>query len=155
MEKIQDAFKVWDNDVLSPFDPIAEDIVIWLNDFFARTGAKKTVATQWIYRGKKYRDNNCPIPVPDYSGLVYPIDNFKKWIVLNPNGSMRFTITVPIISSASIPEKGYLGVPLHWREEPSYIMHGEGSDGDRDDCRFFFNMHTGQLETVELVGRHW
>ena len=124
MEKIQDAFKVWDNDVLSPFDPIAEDIVIWLNDFFARTGAKKTVATQWIYQGKKYRDGHCPIPVPDYSGLVYPIDNFKKWIVLNPDGSMRFTITVPIISSASIPEKGYLGPPLHWGEEPSNIMHG-------------------------------
>lgn len=38
---------------------------------------------------------------------------------------------------------------------PTHIMYGEGGDGIRNDCRFFFNMHTGKLENVELVGRHW
>jgi|GEM_PF-4483536 len=155
MEKIQEVFKVWDNEVLSPFDPITEDIVVWLEDFFARTGAKKQIATQWIYKGRKYRDSHCPVPIPDFSGLVYTVDNFKNWIVLNPDGSIKFTIKVPKTSPASEPEKGYLGSPRYWKGKAPHIMHGEGSDGDRDGYRFFFNLHTGQLENFELVGRHW
>lgn len=155
MEKLQEPLEVWDNGAISAFDPTTEDIVAWLIDFFARTGAKRRVATRWIYHGKKYEDGNCPVPIPDYSGLVYPTQDFKKWIVLNPDGSTKFTIQVPRISSQSLPEKGELGQPRHKKGEPPYIMYGEGSDGDRSDCRFFFNMHTGHLENVELVGRHW
>jgi hypothetical protein len=153
--KLEDPFEVWDNGAISPFEPVTDNIVAWLNDFFMRTGARKRIGTQWIYQGKKYHSKNCPIPIPDYSGLVYPTQDFKEWIVLNPDGSKKFTIKVPKISLQSSPEKGELGQPRHTKGDPPYIMYGEGSDGDRNDCRFFFNMHTGQLERVDLVARHW
>lgn len=155
MEKLKDAVEVWDNSVVSPFNPPTEDIVAWLSDFFSRTGARKRIATQWTYKGRIYESKDCPVPVPDYSGLVYPTKDWKRWIVLNPDGTTRFTIEVPKISPQSPPENGELGEPKYMKGQPPYIMYGEGSDGSRDDCRFFFNMHTGQLENVELAGRHW
>jgi hypothetical protein len=155
VDKLQDPFEVWDNGALTPFYPATEDIVTWLTDFFMRTGARKRVGTQWTYQGKKYQSENCPIPIPDHSGLVYPTQDLKKWIVLNPDSTIKFTIQVPKISPESSPEKGELGQPQHKRGGPPYIMYGEGSDGDRNDCRFFFNMRTGRLESVDLVGRHW
>ncbi len=155
MDEIQDAVEVWDNGATSPFNPDAEDIVAWLGDFFARTGARKRITTQWTYKGRKYESRDCPVPIPDYSGLVYPTKDWKQWIVLNPDGTRRFTIEVPGISLQSSTENGELGEPKYLKGMPPHIMYGEGSDGYRDDCRFFFNMHTGQLENVELVGRHW
>ncbi len=155
MDKFQDAVEVWDNGAVSPFNPPTDDIVAWFNDFFSKTGARKRVATQWIYKERVYQSSNCPVPIPDYSGLVYPTSDWKRWVILNPDGTTRFTIDVPKISQQSSPENGELGEPEHMKGQPTYIMYGEGSDGNRGDCRFFFNMHTGKLENVELVGRHW
>lgn len=155
MDKFQGPLEVWDNGATSPFDPVTEDIVAWLSDFFSRTGARKRVATKWTYRGRTFESMECPVPIPDYSGLVYPSKDWKRWIVINPDGTTRFTIEVPKINEQSLPEHGELGEPKYMKGYPPYIMYGEGSDGNRDDCRFFFNMHTGQLEDVQLVGRHW
>ncbi len=155
MDKFQDVVRVWDNGAVSPFNPQAEDIVAWLTDFFSRTGARKCVATQWTYQGRRYQSGECPVPIPDFSGLVYPSGDCKRWIVLDPDGTSRFTIEVPKISPKSSPENGEIGIPKHMKGQPAHIMYGEGSDGDRADCRFFFNMHSGQLEKVELVGRPW
>jgi hypothetical protein len=155
MDRFQDVVEIWDNGAVSPINPPAEDIVAWLSDFFARTGARMRVATQWTFQGRKYESEKCPVPIPDYSGLVYPTKDWKQWIVLNPDGTTRLTIDVPKIRLQSSPENGELGEPRYMEGKPPHIMYGEGSDGYRDDCRFFFNMHTGQLENVELVGRHW
>lgn len=155
MDKFQDVVEIWDNGAVSPFNPSTEDIVAWLNDFFARTGARRRVATQWTFQGRTYESKHCPVPIPDCSGLVYPTKDWKRWIVLNPDGTTRLTIDVPRVSPKSSPENGELGQPRYMRGNPPYIMYGEGNDGDRDDCRFFFNMHTGQLENVEFAGRHW
>lgn len=155
MNKLQDALEIWDNGAVSPFNPPTEDIVSWLQDFFAHTGAKRRIATQWTYQGQRYESKNCPVPIPDYSGLVYAAENWKRWVVLNPDGTTRFTIGVPKIRPQSSPADGELGEPRYMKGSPPYIMYGEGSDGYRDDCRFFFNMNTGMLEHVELVRRHW
>lgn len=155
MEKLQEAVELWDNGAVSPFNPFADDIVTWFDEFFSKTGAKRRVATRWSYQGHTYENKKCPVPIPDFSGLVYATDEWKQWIVLNPDGTKKFTIGVPRISMQSKPENGELGEPRHMKGDPPHIMYGEGSDGDRADCRFFFNMHTGELENVELVGRHW
>ena len=155
MEKIKNAVELWDNGAVSQLNPPTEDIVKWLDDFFARTGAKKHIATRWLYEGRAYESAHCPIPISDLSGLVYATDEWKHWVVLNPDNTTKFTIEVPRISAKSVPENGELGEPRHMRGDLPNIMYGEGSDGDRNDCRFYFNMNTGELVRVEFVGRHW
>ena len=155
MEQLSGLLKVWDNGALSPFDPKQTDLVEFHNEIRKRTGAKFGVATRWSYQGRTYENEKCPLPIPDFSGLVYATDGWKQWVILNPDGTTKFTIGVPRISMQSKPENGELGEPRHMKGGPPHIMYGEGSDGDRADCRFFFNMHTGELERVELVGRHW
>lgn len=155
MDKLKDPLVIWDNGAVSPFNPPTEDLVSWLTDFFARTGARKRVATQWTYQGQVHKSENCPVPIPDNSGLVYSTEGRKRWVVLNPDGTVRFTIDVPRITQESLPENGELGEPMHMKGQPPHIMYGEGSDGALDGYRFFFNMHTGQLDDVQLAGRHW
>ncbi|CBJ34814.1 hypothetical protein [Ralstonia solanacearum] len=119
------------------------------------TGAKFPVATRWTYYGHVYEDANCPKPIPDMSGLVYATQGWKTWVVLNPNGTQRFVIQVPRISEKSVPDQGDLGEPLPLKGGAMHVMYGEGGDGERHDCRFYFNMHTGELMKVDFVGRHW
>lgn len=157
MGKIENVFELWDNGATSsPSDRDgAVDRMKWWDDFFATSGAKRLVATRWTYQGNTYEDPNCPIPIPDGSGLVYTTMGWKTWVVLNPDGTRRLVIHVPRISKDSIPQQGELGEPRHMKGEPSHVMYGEGGDGHRYDCRFRFDMHTGELLQVENVGRHW
>lgn len=152
---LENLLDVWDNGVLSPFDQGRPDLVEFHNEIREKTGAKFRIATRWTYQGKTFEDPNCPVPIPDMSGLVYATEGWKRWVVLNADSTMRLMIDVPRISSRSVPGKGELGIPRHMKSDPLNVMYGEGGDGDRDDCRFFFNMHTGLLDHVELVGRHW
>ena len=155
MNKLQNAVELWDSGDTSPFNPPTEDIVAWLDEFFSRTGAKKRVATRWTFQDHVYEDANCPIPIPDMSALVYAVDGWKYWVVLNPDGTKKFTINVPKVNEQSVPELGELGEPRYRQGDPPNIMYGEGSDGYRSDCRFFFDMHTGECISVQFVGRHW
>lgn len=150
MEGISNVLEVFDNGTAFPYASTYDS----REDHRLRTGANATVATRWTYFGKTYENELCPAPIPDMSGLVYASKDWKTWVVLNPNGLQRFVIRVPRISAQSVPEDGNLGDPRHMRGAPLYIMCGEGSDGDRDDCRFHFDMRTGQLVGVDLVGRH-
>jgi hypothetical protein len=155
VERLTNPCKVWDNGVVTPFNIERLDLVEFHNKIREETGAKFGIATRWSYQGRFYENTKCPVPIPDMSGLVYTSDKWKRWIVLSPDGGIKLVIDVPQISAKSMPENGELGEPRHMKDDPPHVMYGEGSDGNRDDCRFFFNMHTGLLERVELVGRHW
>lgn len=155
MNSLMNPLEVWDNGVVTPLDQQRHDLVEYHRSIRAETGAKFTVATRWTFQGCVYEDSNCPIPIPDMSGLVYAAERWKYWIVLNPDGTKKFTINVPKVNKQSVPKLGELGEPRYRKGDPPNIMYGEGSDGHRDDCRFFFNMHTGECIHVQLVGRHW
>jgi len=155
MENLTQTLKVWNNGVTSPFNPERPDFVEFQDEIRNKTGAKFGISTRWIYQGKTYENAHCPIPIPDLSGLVYATDEWKRWVVLNPDNTTKFIIDVPRISAKSVPENGELGEPKYMKGDLPNIMYGEGSDGDRNDCRFYFNMHTGELLRVEIVGRHW
>jgi hypothetical protein len=155
MDHLTEPLKVWNNGATSPFNPELADLVEFHEEFRNRTGANFGVATRWTFHGRTDEDANCPVPIPDLSGLVYATDGWKQWVVLNPDGTKQFTVKVPRISAQSVPEKGELGDPRHMKDDPLHIMYGEGSDGDRGDCRFFFDMHIGELVHAELVGRQW
>lgn len=152
---ISNPLEVWDNGMTSPLEPSRDDLVEHHAAFRARTGASFAIATQWTYQGVTYESSHRPIPIPDMSGLVYATRGWKQWVVLNPDGTENFVVNVPRVSSRSVPEEGDLGEPRHMKGDPLHVMYGEGSDGDRYDCRFFFDLHTGQLVRVQHVGRHW
>ncbi|MCM0044459.1 MAG: hypothetical protein NBV65_07505 [Burkholderiaceae bacterium] len=147
--------EVWNNGLLAPLEPWRLDLVEFHNEIRRNTGAKFCVATRWTYQDSTFENPNCPVPIPDMSGLVYATAGWKQWVVINPDGTTKLVINVPRVSNLSVPENGELGMPRHMTSTPLNIMYGEGSDGYRDDCRFFFDMHTGLLERVEFVGRHW
>ncbi|WP_205569978.1 hypothetical protein [Ralstonia solanacearum] len=157
VKKIENVLELWDNGFTSSAEErdAAVDRMKWWDDFYEISGARKQIATRWTYQGNTYEDSNCPRPIPDMSGLVYATSGWKTWIVLNPDGTQRVVIHVPRISEKSIPENGDLGEPHHMKGDALHVMYGEGGDGDRDDCRFHFDMHTGELLQVDLVGRHW
>ncbi len=155
MGKIEKPMRVWDNGAVCPFDIASEDPVAELDNFFRISGAKEWVATRWWYQGKRYEDKRNPVPIPDLSGLVVAEDEGNKWKILDPRGVEKNVIPVPKINEFSNPTLGYLGQPRHMPGTPAHIMYGEGSDGNLEGYRFFFNMHTGTLVEAELVGRHW
>jgi hypothetical protein len=155
MGRIENPAEVWDNGVETPIDIHRREVVAYHRSIRLKTGAKYIVATRWEFRGKTYENSHHPLPIPDFSGLVYATDEWRRWIVLAPDGIQRSVIEVPRISDHSKPEAGELGEPRYLEGDPPHIMYGEGSDGDRDDCRFFFDMHTCKLLRVQLVGRHW
>ncbi|MHA6878501.1 hypothetical protein [Ralstonia pseudosolanacearum] len=157
MNKIESVLEMWDNGVTSSAEErdAAVDRMKWWDDFYATSGARKQVATRWTYQGNTYEDSNCPKPIPDMSGLVYATHDWKTWVVLNPDGTQRFVIQVPRISEKSVPDQGDIGEPLPLKGGAKHVMYGEGGDGERHDCRFYFNMHTGELMKVDFVGRHW
>ncbi|WP_137926625.1 hypothetical protein [Cupriavidus sp. 2SB] len=157
MEKICSVLEIWDTGATSSKEEreAASDRMQWWDDFYARTGARKIVGTRWTYKGITYEDKNRPVPVPDMSGLVYAAPDLKSWTVLNPDGTRRFCIAVPKLSENSVPQNGELGIPKHMKGDPTNVMYGEGSDGDRCDCRFIFDMNNGELVKVEFLGKHW
>lgn len=152
---ITDVVKVWDNGTETPFDPYRPDLVEYHNSVRFQTGAKFGVATSWKYNGSVYQDSNSPTPIPDMSGLVYVAPGWKQWVIVNPDSSIRVVIDVPHVREHSNPAKGDLGEPRYFKGDPLHIMYGEGSDGYHNDCRFFFNMHTGELLRTEFMSRHW
>lgn len=152
---LTEPLKVWDNGITTVFDMERPDLVEFHEEIRRKTGAKFGVATRWTFQGRIYEDTNCPMPIPDMSGLVYAVDGWKHWVVLNPDGTKKFTINVPKVNDQSAPDIGELGEPRYRKGDPPNIMYGEGSDGHRDDCRFFFDMHTGECINVQFVGRHW
>jgi len=153
--RITDVMRVWDNGIATSFDPYRADLVQYNESIRLQTGAKYGVATKWHFNGKIYEDSHSPMPIPDMSGLVYATPGWKQWVVINPDGTTRFLIDVPHVREHSNPSEGYLGDPRHSKGDSLHLMYGEGSDGYQDDCRFFFDMHTGQLLRTHFVGRHW
>lgn len=154
MKVIKDVTEVFDNGtslpLYSPQRLSAPNPQAWRRQAMRELRARYRVATRWTYRGRIYEDRNCPTPLPDMSGLVYATKSWKKWIVLDPEGHRRLEIRVPRISDHSMPEDGHLGIPEPVHGGPYNVMYGDGSDGHRDDCRFFFDMHAGVLLRVEL-----
>lgn len=151
MNKIENIFEVFENGSTLPYGLKYEERESQKNQL----GAKYTVATRWTYLGETYDDPNCPVPIPDGSGLVYATKGWKSWIVLEPNGRKNFEIKVPKLSQSSKPNEGELGAPQYRPDMPSHVMYGEGGDGDRYDVRFYFDMRSGNLVRTEFVGRHW
>lgn len=160
MKTIEDVVEVYANGKCIPFflpeRVQAVNPVAWDAQYRKQIGAElPVVATRWVHEGRVYEDPNCPIPIPDMSGLVYATPGWKQWVVLNPDGTTRFFIDVPLVREDSNPSQGYLGEPSHFKGDPLHLMYGEGSDGHQDDCRFYFDMHTGQLLRTHFVSRHW
>lgn len=157
---IEDVVEVYANGKVIPMDPperrIAIDPLAWDRQFREARGAKlPIVATRWKHNGQTYENSNCPVPIPDMSGLVYATTGWKQWVVLQPDGSIKSVIDVPRVNEQSVPELGYLGDPSHDKDAPLHIMYGEGSDGDKDAYRFTFDMRTCTLLRAHFVGRHW
>ena len=160
MGHIENVVEVYANGKVIPFDPperrMAVDPIAWDRQHRESIGAELPItATRWQYNGHSYESSNCPIPIPDMSGLVYATEGWKQWIILHPDGSVRSIIDVPRITEQSVPELGYLGDPRHDKGAPLYLMYGEGSDGDKDAYRFTFDMRTCKLLRADFVGRHW
>jgi hypothetical protein len=145
--------RIWNDGSVTPFYEPTRDIMKWISQ---KIGPEKThypVATRWTFQGEVLENRHCPAPIPDRSGLVYVTPGGRYWIVLKPDGTLKFRIPVPQVTRRSVPSDGFLGEPKRSLNEDNYIMYCDGSDGDRDDFRFFFNMRNGRLVQVHLNGR--
>lgn len=160
MGRIDEVVEVYANGRVAAMNPpdrlLALDPVAWDRKNRHMLGAElPIIATGWKHNGRYYEDSNCPIPIPDMSGLVYATAGWKQWVVLHPDGTVKAIIDVPKVTEQSVPALGNLGDPIHAKGAPLHIMYGEGSDGDKDGFRFTFDMHTCKLLKADFVGRHW
>ena len=152
-DRVRNPVRVWNDGSTTPFHEPTRDIMKWIYQTIAPEKTRYQVATRWMFHNEIMENRRCPVPIPDRSGLVYTAPGGKYWIVLKPDGTLRFRIPVPQVTRRSVPSDGYLGEPRRSLNEDNYIMYCDGSDGDRDDFRFFFNMRTGRLVQVHLNGR--
>ena len=152
-DRVRNPVRVWNDGSTTTFHEPTRDIMKWIYQTIGPEKTRYQVATRWTFRNEVMENRHCPVPIPDRSGLVYATPGGKYWIVLKPDGTLRFRIPVPQVTRRSTPSEGYLGEPRRSLNEDNYIMYCDGSDGDRDDFRFFFNMRNGRLVQVRLNGR--
>jgi len=145
--------RVWNDGSVKPFYEPTRDIMKGISQKIGPEKTRYPVATRWTFQDEILENRHCPAPIPDRSGLVYVTTGVRYWIVLKPDGTLRFRIPVPQVTRRSVPSDGYLGEPKRSLNEDNYIMYCDGRDGDRDDFRFFFNMRNGRLVQVHLNGR--
>jgi hypothetical protein len=150
---IKNPVRVWNDGSVSRFHEPTRDIMKWIYQLIGPDKTRFQVSTRWKFQDEVIEDQHCPVPIPDRSGLVYVTPGGRYWNVLKPDGTLRFRIPVPQVTRRSVPADGYLGEPKRSLNEDNYIMYCDGSDGDRDDFRFFFNMRNGRLVQVHLNGR--
>jgi hypothetical protein len=150
---VRNPVRVWNDGSITPFYEPTRDIMKWISEKIGPEKTRYPVATRWKFQSEVLENRHCPAPIPDRSGLVYVTPGGRYWIVLKPDGTLRFRIPVPQVTRRSVPSDGYLGEPRRSLNEDKYIMYCDGSDGDRDDFRFFFNMRNGRLVQVHLNGR--
>ena len=152
-DRVNNALRVWNDGSVTPFFEPTRDILEWIYQTMGPDKTRYPVATRWKFQEEELENRHCPVPIPELSGLVYATPGGRYWIVLRPDGTLRFRIPVPQVTRRSVPSNGYLGEPRRSLNEDDYIMYCDGSDGDRDDFRFFFNMRNGRLIQVHLNGR--
>lgn len=152
-DRVRKPVRIWNDGSIRPFFEPTKDILEGVYQTLGPTQARYPIATRWKFQEKILENHHCPVPIPDMSGLVYATPGGRYWIVLRPDGTLRFRIPVPQVTRRSVPAEGYLGEPRRSLNERNYIMYCHGSDGDRDDFRFFFNMRNGRLVQVHLNGR--
>lgn len=152
-ERVRNPLRIWNDGSITPFFEPTRDILEWIYQSLGPEKTRFPVATRWKFQNEILENRHCPVPIPDMSGLVYATPGGRYWIVLNPDGTVRFRIPVPQVTRRSVPSAGFLGEPQRSANEDKYIMYCDGSDGDRDDFRFFFNMRNGRLVQVHLNGR--
>lgn len=150
---VRNPMRVWNDGSITRFYEPTRDIVKWIYQAIGPEKKRYPIATRWKFQGEVLENRHCPAPIPDRSGLVYATPGGRYWIVLRPDGTLRFRIPVPQVTRRSKPSDGYLGEPRRSVNKENYIMYCDGSDGDRDDFRFFFNMRNGRLVQVHLNGR--
>lgn len=151
MDRLEDPIEVWDNGIELPCRPLTEETAAWMEDLSVLAGAHRRIATRWRFRNEFYESRHCPRPIPDRSGLVYAIEGWKAWVVLRPDASTKFVITVPRLSHESMPDHGDLGHPREMQDGPPHVMFGDGSDGHRR-YRFYFDMRNGRLIDLRFDG---
>jgi hypothetical protein len=153
MDEIENFEDVWDNGMVSPAS-LSGDA---LDQFKNKTGVKRVIARQWIYKGKHYLTHYFVKILPDKSGFVHYKKNdpkSKKLVVMNPNLTERATISVPCIDRNSRPEKGYLSLPPSSSRFGNIEWGCEGSDG-YTDYLFEFDWNTGKLLRYARSTRPW
>ncbi len=153
MNKVEQLECVWDNGLSTPEQLSLEELQLFID----QTGARRVVARRWLSNNVRYKTHHQVRLLQDQSGLVfYENDDpqSRRLVVMNGDGSRRFTLGVPRIDNNSHPAKGYLSLP------PSSARFGgidwgcEGNDG-YTDYLFDFDWNTGKLLRYARPSRPW
>lgn len=153
MDKVENLEDVWDNGHVAPASLSGEALDL----FKEKTKAKRVVARQWLYRGKKHRTPYLVHLLPDETGLIHYDRNdpqTKRLVVLNGDESRRLVIEGPRVDSRSHPESGYLSLPPSSAQFGEIEWGCEGNDGNTDYL-FEFDWRTGKLLRFSKPSRPW
>ncbi len=153
MNKIKFLEYLWDNGLSTSADLSVQEI----QEFKSRTSANRVIARKWVSEGNCYQTHHQARLLQDRSGLVFYQNDDPRTghlVVVNSDGTTRFTLGVPRIDSNSCPQEGYLSLP------PSSVHFGgiewgcEGNDG-YTDYLFDFDWSTGKLLRFARPSRPW
>jgi hypothetical protein len=106
---------VWDTGLLTPYD-IHKEQPDFYEKFKKRTGSTRVVALRWTHLGQIHEWPGSSSLLPDRTGLVvpsihHPEGGYSELALINPDGSLRFTIGIPRIDERSKPEQGRFELP--------------------------------------------
>jgi hypothetical protein len=152
-DKIERLEYVWDNGVSTPAELSVEEI----QEFKSRTSARRVIARKWFSDEWAYQTHHQVRLLQDRSGLVYYQNDDPqtgRLVVMNSDGTQRFTIGAPRIDANSRPEDGYLALPPSSAHFGGIEWGCEGNDG-HTDYLFDFDWQTGALLRYARPTRPW